>query len=71
MKKIHFIRHAEGERNIDPSRTEMTSFLTSKGRKQADLVASRCAGILIDKIISSTMARSKETADIIAKKSLN
>ncbi|MBI5401004.1 MAG: histidine phosphatase family protein [Candidatus Yonathbacteria bacterium] len=67
MKKIYFIRHGEGEGNIDPSCPEMTSILTPRGRGQAMLVATRFVDIPVEKIISSTMIRAKETADIISK----
>ncbi len=41
--------------------------LTDKGRREAEALAARLAGIRIDRIISSPMARALETAQAVAK----
>ncbi|MBX4209159.1 histidine phosphatase family protein [Candidatus Parcubacteria bacterium] len=68
MKKIYFIRHGESEGNAGPIRQTAVTSLTEKGRSQAVFVAERCAKLSIDAIISSTMTRAKETAEMIIKR---
>ncbi len=65
MKTIYFIRHGESEGNVGPIRQAATSSLTEKGREQSAFVAERCTKLPIDTIVSSSMNRAKETAEII------
>lgn len=65
MKKVYFVRHGESEGNVGEISNTASTPLTEKGRKQASFVAERCAKLPIEVVISSTMVRSKETADII------
>jgi len=65
MKTIYFVRHGQSEGNIGPIRQTAETNLTAKGREQANFVANRCAKLPIDIIISSTMTRAHETAEVI------
>lgn len=65
MKKVYFVRHGESEGNIGPIRQTGESPLTERGRAQAEFVATRCAKLPIDIIVSSTMTRARQTAEII------
>ncbi len=66
MKTIYFIRHGESEGNVGLARQGAHGSLTERGREQAKFLANRCAKLSIDIVISSTMSRAKETAEIIA-----
>lgn len=68
MKKIYFVRHGESEGNISTIRKGTSSSLSQKGKEQAQFVAHRCADLPIDVLISSTINRAKETAEIISEK---
>jgi broad specificity phosphatase PhoE len=68
MKKVYFVRHGESEGNIGLHFQGYKSPLTERGREQARIVAERCMNVPIDAIISSSMKRAEETADIISKK---
>ena len=58
--RVHFIRHGKRDRNIgDPS-------LTSEGRSEAKKLAMTLVSNNISHIFSSPLARTKETAEIIA-----
>lgn len=65
MKKIYFVRHGESEGNSGPIRQGPDSPLTAKGKKQATFIANRSKNLPVEVVISSTMLRAKETADII------
>jgi len=74
-KKIRFtkvtaLRHAESEGNVIPIyQGEMPGTdLTSKGKKQAKEVGSWLKTQKVDVVYASPLARCKQTADIIAKK---
>jgi len=68
MKKVYFVRHGESEGNAGPIRQTASASLTKKGKSQAAFVAERCAKLPIEIIVSSTMNRAKETAQIISDK---
>ena len=68
IKKIYFVRHGESEGNAGPIRQKSHASLTEEGNKQAILVAERLSKISFDCIVSSSMSRAKETAEIIAQK---
>lgn len=68
---IYFVRHGESEANqkgVFAGQKE-DSVLTEKGREQAHATAQEIKkeNLKIDKIISSPLKRTKETAEIIAK----
>lgn len=65
MKNIYFVRHGESLSNSGQEGVGRDSRLTKKGVEQAEFVATRCAKLPIERIISSTMIRAKETAEII------
>jgi broad specificity phosphatase PhoE len=68
MKKIYFVRHGESEGNAGPIRQTALTPLTERGKSQATYVAAQCAKLPVEVIISSTMTRAKQTAEIILKK---
>lgn len=68
MKRLYFIRHGESVNNslgLGAGRTETP--LTDKGRRQAKLAGEHATQYKIDYIISSSLSRAHETAEIIAK----
>ncbi|MFC1936538.1 histidine phosphatase family protein [Chloroflexota bacterium] len=69
--EITFLRHGESVGNADGYFQGQHDFvLTDQGRKQADLLAHRWQkeGAKFDLVISSPLARAKETAEIISEK---
>jgi broad specificity phosphatase PhoE len=68
MNRIYFIRHGEGQDNINRkfSSTWMDHSLTERGRQQAVQTGNYLAGSRIDEIFCSPMKRAHETAQIIA-----
>ncbi|MBU2109696.1 class I tRNA ligase family protein, partial [Patescibacteria group bacterium] len=72
INKIFLIRHAEAENNVSeilsswPEKAEY--HLTEKGKEQAKKMAEFLKKENIDLIFSSPVTRTKETAEIIAKK---
>lgn len=65
MKNIYFVRHGESEGNVGPILQSFTTPLTPKGREQAEYIAERATKLPVEAIISSPMARARETAEII------
>lgn len=64
--KIYFVRHGQSEDNLSDILEQRTEGpLSEHGRKQADFVAKRFDTIPVDIIVSSTLARTKETTAII------
>jgi len=68
MKTIYFVRHGESEVNASDVWIGDNTELTEKGIRQTEYIASRCKKLPIDVIISSTLKRAKETAEIIKNK---
>jgi broad specificity phosphatase PhoE len=68
MKKIYFVRHGESEGNVSSVRQTVTASLTEKGRSQANFVSERCVKLPVEVVVSSTMNRAKETAEIISQR---
>jgi broad specificity phosphatase PhoE len=66
MKTVYFVRHGESEGNTGKYFQSFKTGLTELGREQATIVAKRCATLPVEVLISSTMNRTKETAEIIA-----
>jgi len=65
MKIIYFVRHGEAEGNVSLRFQSPETPLTDIGHQQAMIVAKRCKGLDAELIISSSMARAKQTADYI------
>lgn len=68
MKKIYFVRHGEGEHNLNKLYSTPHFNLTEKGKKQAAVLAERLTHLPIDLIVCSSFKRTKQTAEIINKK---
>lgn len=68
MKTVYFVRHGQSTGNVELVYQAIDVPLTEEGRKQAAYIAARCAKLPIEAIISSSQARAKETAEIIAEK---
>ena len=66
--KIYFVRHGETNSNLQKSVVNFNDQLNKAGRKQAQELVKRIYDISIDIILASPHKRTKETAEIIAKK---
>ncbi len=72
MKKIYLIRHGESEGNVKGLYSGwLDTPLTDQGRGQAQQAAERLKGIDFDRVISSDLSRTRETAQIVCGKYLN
>lgn len=65
MKRIYFVRHGESEGNAGQTRQGALGALTEHGRKQASFLGKRFLSIPLDAIVTSSMQRAHETAEII------
>ncbi len=66
---FYFVRHGESEGNAARVFTGQTdSPLTARGRQQAAAVADELAKVKFDRIISSDLSRTRDTAEVIAKR---
>ena len=66
---FYFVRHGESEGNAARVFTGQTdSPLTARGRQQAAAVADELANVKFDRIISSDLSRTRDTAEVIAKR---
>ncbi len=66
---FYFVRHGESEGNAARVFTGQTdSPLTERGRQQAEAVADELANVKFDRIVSSDLSRTRDTADVIAKR---
>jgi broad specificity phosphatase PhoE len=65
--KVYFVRHAESESSASGFHQNSLSGLSTRGKKQAAILAERFSRIKIDLILSSPFVRAKETAEIINK----
>jgi broad specificity phosphatase PhoE len=66
---FYFVRHGESEGNAARVFTGHTdSPLTERGRQQAAAVAEELAQVKFDRIVSSDLSRTRDTADVIAKR---
>lgn len=66
---LYFVRHGESEANAArrfAGRTD--SPLTERGRRQAEIVADELAHVHFDRIVSSPLARCRDTALVIARR---
>ena len=66
---FYFVRHGESEGNAARIFTGQTdSPLTARGRQQAAAVAEELANVKFDRIVSSDLSRTRDTAETIAKR---
>ena len=66
---FYFVRHGESEGNAARVFTGQTdSPLTERGRQQAAAVAEELAKVKFDRIVSSDLSRTRDTAEVIAKR---
>ena len=68
MKRVYLVRHGESQANVERRHGRHTTPLTEKGRQQGEFIALRASKLPIEKIISSTMTRAQQTAEIISQK---
>lgn len=65
---FYFVRHGQSEGNAARVFTGQTdSPLTERGRQQAAAVAEELAKVRFDRIVSSDLSRTRDTAEVIAK----
>ena len=65
---FYFVRHGESEGNAARVFTGQTdSPLTARGRQQAHVVGRELAKVKFDRIVSSDLSRTRDTARVIAK----
>ena len=65
---FYLVRHGESEGNAARIFTGQTdSPLTARGREQAQAVADELAKVNFDRIVSSDLSRTRDTAEVIAK----
>lgn len=65
---FYFVRHGESEGNAARVFTgQRDSPLTARGRGQAEAVAEELAKVKFDRIVSSDLSRTRDTAEVIAK----
>lgn len=67
-KIVYFVRHGQSEGNISPVFQPLESPLTEDGKKQAERIAERISKLNFEILISSPLARAKETAEKISMK---
>jgi probable phosphoglycerate mutase len=66
MKTIYLVRHGESDINVSPTwLADDPPGLTQRGKEQAQAIAARVAKLPIDLVLTSTMRRTIETAEII------
>jgi phosphoserine phosphatase len=66
---FYFVRHGESEGNAARVFTGQTdSPLTARGREQAAAVADELATVKFDRIVSSDLSRTRDTAEVIARR---
>lgn len=66
MKTVYFVRHGESEGNQEDVYQFDHLGLSERGKKQAAFLAKRAASISFDALLSSPLARAKETAEAIS-----
>jgi broad specificity phosphatase PhoE len=66
---FYFVRHGESEANAARRFAgQSDSPLTERGRRQAEAIAEELADVKFDRIVSSDLSRTRETAEAIAKR---
>lgn len=68
MKTVYLVRHGESEGNAGTHYQNAGTPLTNLGREQAAFMAERASRLGIDALLSSTMTRALQTAEIIREK---
>ncbi len=66
MKTIYLVRHGESEGNALGQYNPIDTRLSKRGEVQAAEIAKRCVHLPIKIIVSSTMPRALQTAEVIA-----
>lgn len=66
-KTVYFVRHGESEHNATPFFQALDSPLSQKGVEQAKFIAKRISKLDFDKLISSPIVRTRQTAEFISK----
>ena len=65
---FYLVRHGESEANAARRFAgQSDSPLTERGRRQAETVARELATVRFDKVVSSDLSRTRETAEVIAR----
>ncbi len=65
---FYLVRHGESEANAARRFAgQSDSPLTARGRRQAETVAKELAKVKFDKVVSSDLSRTRDTAEIIAR----
>jgi|SRR3989344_1613942 len=67
MKTVYFVRHGQTSFNAERRFNTPDASLSEEGRQQAAEIADRTAKLPIEAIVTSTLPRAKQTAEIIAK----
>lgn len=67
-RRIYFVRHGESESNEKKIHSAPTSPLSAKGFEQGEFIAERCSTLSAHVLITSTMMRAAQTAELISKK---
>lgn len=66
---LYFVRHGESEANAARRFAgQSDSPLTERGRRQAEAVAEELAKVKFDRIVSSDLSRTRDTAEVIARR---
>lgn len=67
MLTLYLVRHGETDSNAEGRlQGHLPVPLNARGRRQADRLAQRLAGVPLDAILSSDLPRAQQTAEIIA-----
>lgn len=66
MDRLIFIRHSIPA--VDPERPAREWMLSPEGREEAEALAARLATLGIERIVSSTEAKARQTAEVIAQR---
>jgi broad specificity phosphatase PhoE len=65
---FYFVRHGESEANAAKRFAgQSDSPLTERGRRQAEAVARELSKVRFDKVVSSDLSRTRDTAEVIAR----
>ena len=66
---FYFVRHGESEANAARRFAgQSDSPLTARGRRQAEAVADELAKVRFDRVVSSDLSRTRDTAEVIARR---
>jgi broad specificity phosphatase PhoE len=66
LKTVYFVRHGESVHNTQPVFQSLDTPLSDKGIEQAKFIANRVSKIKFDKLISSSVVRTRQTAEYIS-----